>query len=64
MSDYKIGDIVTINARIYDIRRTFSGVDDIFVITKNGNILCIREEDINTICPKIEIPAEDKRRGE
>lgn len=58
----KEGDIVTINARIYDIRQTFSGID-IFVVTKNGNILCIREEDINTICPKIEIPAEDKRRG-
>lgn len=59
MSDYRIGDIVTINGIITKVQGEWIKVE-----TRSGFTLDINIDDINTICPKIEIPAEDKRRGE
>lgn len=55
----KEGDIVTINGVIVQARGEWIKIE-----TKCGFTLDINIDDINTICPKIEIPAEDKRRGE
>ena len=59
-----VGDDVTINGKIYDIRRTLTGKLDIFIVSGGGNILCIGEEDINTHRPKIEVPEKDMRKGD
>ena len=56
----EIGDIVTINATIIHITASGNPVIQI----GSGNKFLIKESDINTICPKMEIPTEDKRRGE
>lgn len=55
----KKGDIVTINGIITKVRGEWIKVE-----TRSGFTLDINIDDINTICPRIEIPAEDKRRGE
>lgn len=53
-----IGDDVTINGVVIFV----NGIQAI-VETKGGRRLFVREEDINTIRPKIEIPDKDERRG-
>ena len=59
-----IGDIITINGTIKDIlENPFTGETEVYVETKSGDRFTIKAEDINTVCPKIEIPDKDMRRG-
>lgn len=52
------GDEVTINGIVIFV----NGIQAV-VETKGGRRLFVREEDINTIRPKIVIPDKDERRG-
>ena len=52
------GDIITINGTIQEVYPS-----RVRVSLKSGSAIWIYKEDINTICPKIEIPEGDKRRG-
>ena len=53
-----LGANITINAVVIKENNT-----SVLAKTKNGYELIISKDDINTICPKIEISKEDKRRG-
>lgn len=55
----KKGDIITVNAVIIAVT---DGGNPIIRLNSGIKFL-IKESDINTICPKIEVPKEDKRRG-
>lgn len=55
----KAGDIVTLNAVVVGITE---GKNPIIKL-KSGVRFLVKETDINTICPKIEKPERDMRKG-
>ena len=57
---YQSGDIITMNGVIKVVGEYF---DIIVVELPSGNRIIVTEADINTVCPKIEKPKEDMRRG-
>lgn len=63
MEEYKIkaGDIITMNGIVKIVGERF---DVIVVELPSGNTIIISNSDVNTVCPKIEKPTEDKRRGQ
>lgn len=58
----KEGDIITINGTVVGVKNYPTWTAVMFE-TKSGELVEIPESDVNTVCPKIKIPTEDKRRG-
>ena len=54
-----VGDEVTLNAIVVAVSESGNPIIKI----NSGYRFLVRETDINTICPKIEIPEKDMRRG-
>ena len=60
-----IGDEVTINGVVVGMNRTISRgevvVDEIIVRLNCGTDISVKEQELNRICPKIEIPNKAER---
>ena len=63
-----IGDDVTINGVVVGMNRTICKhkvISEKIIVRLNcGTEVYVKETEINTIRPKIEIPEKDKRRGD
>lgn len=63
-----IGDDVTINGVVVGMNRInckYKVVDEEVIVRLNcGTEIHVKEQEINTIRPNIEIPEKDKRRGD
>ena len=57
--ELKAGDIVTLNATVIGISANKNPI----IKLDSGMKFLVKETDINTICPKIEIPEKDMRTG-
>lgn len=62
-----IGDDVTINGVVVGMNRILFGDkplgEEVIVRLNHGTEIYVKEQEINTIRPKIEIPDTDARRG-
>lgn len=66
-NEINVGDDVTINGVVVGMSRTISRGEvmgeEVIVRLNCGTEIYVKEKEINTIRPKIEIPDKDERRG-
>ena len=66
-NEINVGDDVTINGVVVGMSRTISRGEvmgeEVIVRLNCGTEIYVKEQEINTIRPKIEIPEKDERRG-